>query len=361
MSEVALPSAGKGEFPRLQEALAELQAHLDTASANLAATPEADAVALSAHDQAAALLANILPRAEIFEKRAKEPDPDKRIYGPKMVQKIKDFCASLAGAVEHEEEVRDVLAGARARQAAATDAAAAAAAAAEAAAAAASADAAAAAEAQAAAAEAAAQQAAVEESQRRAEAIAAPLFGTARTLEEYEAEADAMGRRPLTLGLDFNGAMELLVGSCSDRHSDLAEALQALQALCTNIIARPEDPTFRTVRLLNDAFQRSVARHRGGVEALLGLGFEQRDTLEGEYEAVFLVLDEPSLEDDYEGWAAWYDGLKARNARLLELMAERGVRPVPAASKGVGWSEPSVKPPEMEIATATRELGGTGG
>ena len=367
MSELALPSAGKGEFPRLQESLAEAQRDLDSASDGIAtvltsaASEGDDEARLAAHARAVAMLDSMKPRAAVFEKRAKEPDPDKRMYGPKMVQKVLDFCTALEAAVEHEEELRDSLEQVRARLVAANEADAAAKAAE--AAAIVQAERAAAAErvAAQAAAEQVAAQAAAEEAERRAAAIAAPLFGSANEVEvgEDEVEADAMGRRPLVAGLSLSASLELLQSKASSV-AGVAEALQALQALCVNVVARPEDASFRTVRLLNAAFQQSVARHAGGIEALLAMGFVEKDSLEDE-EAIFYVLDEPNLENDYERWAQWYDGIKAHQAMLMELMSSLGVRPVPPASKGIGWNEatPTAKQPDMsDCLTLTREHGG---
>ena len=96
-----MPSAGKGEFPRLQESLAEVQRELDAASDGLAAvlasaaSESDDEARLAAHARAAAMLDSMKPRASVFEKRAREPDPDKRVYGPKMAQKVLDLCAAL--------------------------------------------------------------------------------------------------------------------------------------------------------------------------------------------------------------------------------------------------------------------------
>ena len=382
MSELSLPSAGKGEFPRLQDSLAEAQSELDKASDGIAAvlvsaaSEDDDAARLAAHARASGLLDAMKPRAGVFEKRAKEPDPDKRMYGPKMIQKVLDFCAALDAAVEHEEELREALAPLRARRAEAEEARAKqereakeAAAAAEVAAAEARA-AAEAAEAQAAA------EAAAEEARRRAAAIAAPLAGfNVTNISENEVEADSMGRRPLVAGLDMAGALALLQKSCeafsstdaatasaSGTSLDLANCLQALQGMCTNVIARPEEASFRTIRLLNAHFQRTVARFPGGVECLIAMGFKEGESL-GDEDAIFYVMDEPSLEDDYEGWASWYDGLKAHQTTLLELMASLNVRPVPPASKGTGWNEmePAKPPDMMDCVTLTREHGGASG
>ena len=140
---------------------------------------------------------------------------------------------------------------------------------------------------------------------------------------------------------------------------ELTDALQALQLLCVNIVAHPEEATFRTVRLLNAHFQRSVARHPGGVEALLALGFAEVEDV-GEEGAIVYVMEEPSLEDDYEGWAAWYDGVKRDRDALLEAMTARSIRPLPPATKGVGWSE-GAQPQRAEMAECLTLHGQRGG
>ena len=106
---------------------------------------------------------------------------------------------------------------------------------------------------------------------------------------------------------------------------------------------------FRTVRLLNGAFQQSVARHAGGVEALLAMGFVESESLESDEAALFLVLEEPSIDEDYEGWASWFDAIKASREQLQALMDELGVRALPPAAKGTGWSE-ATKPAEPSAA-----------
>ena len=115
------------------------------------------------------------------------------------------------------------------------------------------------------------------------------------------------------------------------------------------MIAHPEDAAFRTVRLLNAAFQQSVARHAGGVEALLAMGFVEKESLDDEG-ALFLLMEEPNLELDYDGWGRWYDGVKASRDALLGRMESLGVRPVPPASKGTGWSEATAQPQPVRAA-----------
>ena len=81
------------------------------------------------------------------------------------------------------------------------------------------------------------------------------------------------------------------------------EALQALLLLCSNVVAHPDEPRFRAVRVANGHFERTVGRHAGGLEAVLALGFAERESL-GESEEAWLVLDEPSLEDDFDLWSS---------------------------------------------------------
>ena len=114
--------------------------------------------------------------------------------------------------------------------------------------------------------------------------------------------------------------------SASGTSLDLANCLQALQGMCTNVIARPEEASFRTIRLLNAHFQRTVARFPGGVECLIAMGFKEGESL-GDEDAIFYVMDEPSLEDDYEGWASWYDGLSTSDdAARADGVAQRAPR-----------------------------------
>jgi hypothetical protein len=180
----------------------------------------------------------------------------------------------------------------------------------------------------------------------RAAAIARPLGSGSGDASFQRLEAadtvDALGRRKLIADLSLTQSLELLEGSCEC--AEFASALQALHLLCANIVARPEEALFRKVRLLNASFQQTVARYPGGVEALLALGFEESETLEGDEEAVCYVLEEPNLEEDIERCGRWYDGIKAHQAELLGRMEAHGVRALPVAAKGTGWAEGMTAP-----------------
>ena len=91
----------------------------------LAGEPSPGDEALEALEQARGELAAMEPRRVIFVARAKEKDPDKMIYGPKMVQRVLEFDARLQAASERAEALELALQPAR-QQAAETAAAAAA-------------------------------------------------------------------------------------------------------------------------------------------------------------------------------------------------------------------------------------------
>ena len=74
-------------------------------------------------------------------------------------------------------------------------------------------------------------------------------------------------------------------------------------------------------------------------------------------EEVLLVLDEPSIDDDFEGWAAWFDELKARRDELAAFTASLGVRALPTATKGVGWGDAPSRQAEAECATLHGQAG----
>ena len=192
-------------------------------------------------------------------------------------------------------------------------------------------------EAAAAAAEEAARIAAEEEAQRHAAAIAAPLAGapagSSMDTDDPNPMIDDYGRRAIVSGLDLQASLELLLQSTSalvNEPNAFGEALQGVHSLCANVVAHPEESSFRSIRLLNGHFQQSVARHSGGVEVLMAIGFVEKDGVDEEGD-LFYVLEEPNLEDDYERWADWYEGIKRDRDVIGEVMQAKGVRQLPLA------------------------------
>ena len=109
--------------------------------------------------------------------------------------------------------------------------------------------------------------AAAAEAQRREEslvqereAVARREAEAARRREAFEAEREherrgqAPGAAGAAVGLGLEEALGLLRSECAEEAA-LADALQALQLLCSNVVAHPEEQRFRTIRLLNANFQ----------------------------------------------------------------------------------------------------------
>jgi hypothetical protein len=91
-------------------------------------------------------------------------------------------------------------------------------------------------------------------------------------------------------------------------------AVTALHALFSQIVAHPEEPKYRRVRRDHAKFNADIGRFKGGKEILVAAGFEL-----GAIDDVPCFLSkEPDIEKDMDGWASWYDLLKATLAVLEE-------------------------------------------
>lgn len=244
------------EFRSLQARLEEVKSAMLATACGLP-----DSERLASLDRALSLLTEITPRAEVFEKRARETHEDRKIYGPGMTQKVLCFCEEVQLAASHASELAQELAPVRLRVAAA--------------------DAAAADEARA--------RREKEEEERRAAQQQASEASAAEekrappeqtSLKPLQRMDGAASQRTIVHGMTLDEALALLQKSCDA--SALADALQGLHLLCANIVAHPDDPRFRTIRLLNPHFQTSVASRPGGLEALVALGFGEHESMETE-------------------------------------------------------------------------------
>lgn len=343
------------EFKTLVARLDEAEQFLERASAPApAASPYAP---LDALDAAVSALEELTPRVGVFEKRALEKDPDKKVYGPKMAERVLAVAGRLADAAEAADELSDSLAPLRrqrsgerrAEQQREEE------------------------EAQAAAQAAARAQAAAEDARSRAaadaaaEAAAAEAEERRRVAERLEriaaGEAGADPRRGAAaaprLGLSLTDALAALAAACEP--AELASAVQALHLLCSNALAYPEDARFRGVRLLNETFQQAVARHAGGVEVLLALGFIEREEAEEDGERLPQIvyrLEEPPLEEP-ERWAEWYAGVRSQRDELTAYLAAAAIPPLPPATRSLGWDE--AKPASLashQVAVLHGQAGG---
>ena len=86
------------EFRGLVARVDALEASLAAAAQGVGASDDLAEEPLRSLDAAKETILEVTPRAEVFEKRAKESDPDKRIYGPQMAQKVLALCERLTQA-----------------------------------------------------------------------------------------------------------------------------------------------------------------------------------------------------------------------------------------------------------------------
>ena len=73
--------------------------------------------------------------------------------------------------------------------------------------------------------------------------------------------------------------------------------------------------------------QATVARHRGGLEVLIALGFIERRSVEDD--ELCLVLEEPPLELDLDAWSAWFETRKDRDRKIEKRAAYSNPNPNP--------------------------------
>ena len=100
-------------------------------------------------------------------------------------------------------------------------------------------------------------------------------------------------------------------------------AISSLHTIFQQINAHPEETKFRRIRRDHEKFVQDIGRHNGGVEFLIAAGFEL-----GAIDDVPCYLSkEPNIETDMDGWAAWFDLLKATLDVLEQERSKQPKRP----------------------------------
>lgn len=95
-------------------------------------------------------------------------------------------------------------------------------------------------------------------------------------------------------------------------------AITALHTLFQQINAHPEETKFRRIRRDHEKFQSDIGKHKGGVELLIAAGF-----ILGAIDDIPCYLSiEPNIEQDMDGWSAWFDLLKG----TLQVLEEELTR-----------------------------------
>jgi len=116
-------------------------------------------------------------------------------------------------------------------------------------------------------------------------------------LEREERERDAA----------WLASIERTTGGLTKQISLLPPSARAkLLEIYTEVHKRPENELARKVKLENAKFHEEIGQHEGGKEALVAAGWSLQK-LDGEK---FLVLVEPNLETDLDGWSTWFDRIK---------------------------------------------------
>ncbi|CAN0146680.1 unnamed protein product [Ascophyllum nodosum] len=97
-------------------------------------------------------------------------------------------------------------------------------------------------------------------------------------------------------------------------------------AILRNVATNPEDPRFRRIKRDNENFRRALGRFEGGIQILVSSGFRmQARTTKIAFTTVeegqtVLVMYEPDLSEDMDGWSEWYKNITEAAERLkLEL------------------------------------------
>ncbi|GMI27952.1 hypothetical protein TeGR_g5797 [Tetraparma gracilis] len=85
-------------------------------------------------------------------------------------------------------------------------------------------------------------------------------------------------------------------------------ARKVVATLFAQIKAHPDNESFRRFKLAHPRFQEDVARHPGGRECFVaaGFGLQSVESESGELSKC-LVMAEPSLENDFDGWSEWFN------------------------------------------------------
>ena len=149
--------------------------------------------------------------------------------------------------------------------------------------------------------------------QSRLAAEQAQLEAQRREREDRE-RVDREWMAGITKGVDgVRQQLVVLKESTASEPGAHETALTALQALFSQIVAHPEEVKFRRVRRDHPRFNEDIGRHRGGKELLIAAGFR----LGAVDDIPCFISKEPSIENDMDGWSAWFDLLKA-TAEIIE-------------------------------------------
>ncbi|CAM9634893.1 unnamed protein product [Scytosiphon promiscuus] len=163
---------------------------------------------------------------------------------------------------------------------------------------------------------------AVEASRSREERQLAAEQEEARLAEDKrrrEREAQELTRSVAVGAAGVEDGLRRIDDACGGNPAEKKAAVQALQQILRNVASNPEDPRFRRIKRDNENFQRALGRFEGGIQILLSSGFRMQ-VEEGQ---TVLVMNEPDLSEDMDGWTEWYKHITEAVERLKMELDER--------------------------------------
>ncbi|CAM9867456.1 unnamed protein product, partial [Ectocarpus sp. 8 AP-2014] len=163
-----------------------------------------------------------------------------------------------------------------------------------------------------------------EERQRAAEQEEARL---AEDKRRREREAQELASSVAVGAAGVEDGLRRIDDACGGNPAEKKAAVQALQQaskaadtpILRNVASNPEDPRFRRIKRDNENFQRALGRFEGGIQILLSSGFRMQ-VEEGQ---TVLVMNEPDLSEDMDGWTEWYKHITEAVERLKMELDER--------------------------------------
>ena len=127
--------------------------------------------------------------------------------------------------------------------------------------------------------------------------------------------AEVAAHNALPKGLaPFEAALGVLAGG-EDAEAGKT-ALATIADILDNIMAKPDQDTFRRLKTSSQLLQQRLLDSEGAVEALVACGFraviEKPDNYPVQPAVVLLTMSEPNPEADVSAWMQWFDGLKEK-------------------------------------------------
>lgn len=132
----------------------------------------------------------------------------------------------------------------------------------------------------------------------------------AQLVQEQAAAADRAWIQSIPNRKSLQGVREQL--QIFSENSNM-ESLTALHTIFSQIASHPEEVNFRRIRRDHPRFEQDIGQYPGGKELLIAAGFE----LGFVEEIPSYICKEPNVENDLDGWSAWFDLLKG-TVELIE-------------------------------------------